>query len=136
MQSPEPLPPTTPYEGSADFAPPPYSYGSPPPGYQAPGPMYLEPPNSPLAISSLILGITGFFLLPVIGSIAAVILGHMAQGEIARSNGTLGGRSFATVGLVLGYVGLALIALFIILIIVIAIVGFAVFQQTHGATTS
>ena len=64
--------------------------------------------NSTTAIISLIAGIAGLTIFPVIGSIVAVILGHMAKGEIARSGGALGGGGAATAGLVLGYVGVGL----------------------------
>lgn len=64
--------------------------------------------TSGLAIASLISGICGWTIVPVIGSIIAVVTGHMAKNEIRRSNGTLDGSGMATAGLVLGYVGLAL----------------------------
>jgi hypothetical protein len=64
--------------------------------------------NSTTAIISLVAGILGLTVFPFIGSIIAVVLGHMAKGEIARSGGTLGGSGAATFGLVLGYIGLAL----------------------------
>ena len=67
--------------------------------------------NSTTAIISLIAGVAGLTVFPVVGSIVAVILGHMAKGEIARSGGALGGGGAATVGLVLGYVGIGLTVL-------------------------
>jgi hypothetical protein len=77
----------------------------PPPQYPPPSqPMPLQ--NSTTAIISLVAGILGLTLFPFIGSIIAVILGHMAKGEIARSGGTIGGSGAATAGLVLGYIGL------------------------------
>ncbi len=77
-----------------------------PPPYQ-PAPLQ----NSTTAIISLVAGIAGLTIFPVLGSIVAVILGHMAKGEIARSGGTLGGAGAATAGLVLGYIGIALTVL-------------------------
>jgi hypothetical protein len=77
-----------------------------PPPYQ-PAPLQ----NSTTAIISLIAGIAGLTVFPVVGSIVAVILGHMAKGEIARSGGALGGGGAATAGLVLGYVGIGLTVL-------------------------
>jgi hypothetical protein len=76
--------------------PPPY-----PPPYQ---PALQQ--NSTTSIISLVAGIAGLTIFPFIGSVIAVILGHMAKGEIARSGGTLGGSGAATWGLVLGYIGL------------------------------
>jgi hypothetical protein len=61
-----------------------------------------------MAIISLIAGITGFSVFPLIGSIVAVVTGHMAKKEIRESNGMIGGDGLATFGLVLGYAGLAI----------------------------
>jgi hypothetical protein len=46
-----------------------------------------------------------------LGSLAAVVLGHLARGEIRRSGGRIGGTGLATAGLVLGYLGLAVTVL-------------------------
>jgi hypothetical protein len=77
-----------------------------PPPYQ-PAPVQ----NSTTAIISLIAGILGLTAFPGLGSIIAVITGHMAKGEIARSGGTLGGGGAATFGLILGYIGIVLMVL-------------------------
>ena len=79
----------------------------PPPQYPPPY-QPLPQQNSTTAIISLVSAILGLTLFPLIGSIIAVVLGHMAKGEIARSGGTLGGAGAATFGLVLGYIGLGL----------------------------
>ena len=65
-------------------------------------------PNSTLAIASLISGILGWTLLPIIGAPVAVITGHMAKSEIKKSKGQLAGEGMATAGLILGYAALAL----------------------------
>lgn len=94
--------------------------GSPLPGspaYRAPLPPGFVAPTSGKAIASLISGIF-FFFLPA--SIAAVILGHISLSEIRKSTGRLKGQGIATVGLVLGYVGIAAIP-FILIIAAIAI---------------
>ncbi len=69
------------------------------------------PPTSNTAIISLIAGILGLSLFPIIGSIVAVITGQMARREIRESAGTLGGEGLATAGLVLGWVGIGLTVL-------------------------
>jgi hypothetical protein len=47
--------------------------------------------------------IAGWTVLPFLGSIVAIITGHMAKGEISRSGGTVTGGGMATFGLILGY---------------------------------
>ena len=47
--------------------------------------------------------------------IAAIILGHLSLSDIRKSAGRLGGRGIAIAGLVLGYAGIALIALILII---------------------
>ena len=66
------------------------------------------PSNSTMAIVSLVSGILGWTALPLLGSIVAVVTGHMAKREIEESRGTLGGDGFATAGLILGYSSLVL----------------------------
>ena len=79
--------------------------------------------SSTTAIISLIAGIGGVTVIPVIGSIVAVITGHMAKKEIAASMGRLTGEGLATVGLVLGYLNLALAVLGLCLAILALILG-------------
>ncbi|MEP6908721.1 MAG: DUF4190 domain-containing protein [Pseudoxanthomonas sp.] len=76
--------------------------------------------NSSLAIVSLISGILGWSLLPLIGSIVAVITGHLARKEIRR-NPALDGDVMAVIGLVLGW-----------LAIVGAIIGVVAFIMLFG----
>jgi hypothetical protein len=61
--------------------------------------------TSSLAIASLLLGIVG--LIPPC-SILAIIFGHMASRDIARSHGALSGRTLAVVGMVFGYVSVGI----------------------------
>lgn len=64
--------------------------------------------TSTLAIVSLVCGILGWTLLPMLGSLAAIITGHMARSEIRREPGRLQGDGLAVGGLVLGYVAIGL----------------------------
>lgn len=66
-------------------------------------------PNSNMALASLILGILGWTILPILASIAAIITGHMAKKEIKESMGQLGGDGMATAGLVMGYASVAIV---------------------------
>jgi hypothetical protein len=56
-----------------------------------------------LAIVSLVTGLLWFVW---IGSVAAVVTGHMALYRISRSHGTEYGRTAALIGLMFGYFGL------------------------------
>jgi type II secretory pathway pseudopilin PulG len=76
------------------------------------------PEKSGKATASLIFGI--LLCLSPFSSIAAVVLGHLALSEIKKSAGRLAGHGIAVAGLVLGYVGLALVP-FILIIAAIAI---------------
>jgi hypothetical protein len=78
--------------------------------------------TSGYAIASLILGIAGFFVFPIVPSILAVVFGQKAREELRRDT-TLGGEGLATAGIVLGWVGIALVAivlLFVLLLVVLA----------------
>ncbi len=68
-------------------------------------------PNSSMAILSLIAGILGLTMFPVLGSIAALITGQMAKREINESGGTLGGEGLAQAGIIMGWIGVALTVL-------------------------
>jgi hypothetical protein len=74
--------------------------------------------TSSLAIASLLLGIVG--LIPPC-SILAIIFGHMASRDIARSQGALSGRTLAVVGMVFGYVSVGItfvaVAFFVMLVV-------------------
>ena len=66
--------------------------------------------TSGYAIASLILGIAGFFVVPIVPSILAVVFGQKAKEELRRDP-TLGGEGLATAGIVLGWVGIALVGI-------------------------
>ena len=98
-------------------------------------PSYYAPPNSSMAVISLVSGILGWTILPVLGSIVAIVTGHMAKNEIRESNGRIGGDGLATAGLILGYLslGLGLIGLCIglfFLVLFPLIFGVAIWQSS------
>lgn len=70
-----------------------------------------------LAIVSLISGILGWTVLPFLGSIVAIVCGHMARSEIRRSPHTQEGDGLAVAGLVMGYLVIALSILAVIAVI-------------------
>ena len=73
--------------------------------------------TSTLAIISLVSGILGWTLLPWLGSLAAVITGHLARAEIRRNAATMEGDGLAIAGLVLGWAVIAFSVLALLAII-------------------
>ena len=85
----------------------------PPPGWPPTGQHYVQQGRtSGLAIASMVLGIVWVYW---IGSILAVIFGHIAISQTKRDP-TLRGRGMAIAGLVLGYVGIAVLIVTILAI--------------------
>jgi hypothetical protein len=80
---------------TADVTPP-----APPP---APVFVRTSAPTNGFAIASLVTGILWMWWL---GSVLAVVFGHIALRQIAASGGRQGGRGIAVAGVVLGYLGL------------------------------
>lgn len=97
--------------GSAGQAPQPYSY--PPQGY--PGGQR----TNGMAIAAMICGIAQFFGFWLLGTIPAVVLGHIARRQIRQTGEQ--GAGMALAGLILGYVGLALSVIAVILIAVLVV---------------
>jgi len=64
--------------------------------------------TSAMAIVSLVAGLLGWSLLPVIGSVVAIVTGHLARVEIRRRPDALEGDGLAVAGLVLGYLMVAM----------------------------
>ncbi|KAF1687717.1 hypothetical protein B1992_03430 [Pseudoxanthomonas broegbernensis] len=64
--------------------------------------------TSSLAITSLVSGILGWTLLPFLGTLVAIVTGHMARKEIRNSGGRLDGDGLAIGGLILGWLATAL----------------------------
>jgi Domain of unknown function (DUF4190) len=111
----------------------PHPFGTPPgwhDPYQAPASMYAAPSTSPTAVVSLISGLLAWFLFPGLGAIIAVITGHIALTEIRQSAGRVGGAELARVGLVLGYLQLAL-ALLALLVVIVLFLGVGVLAIQH-----
>lgn len=71
------------------------------------------------AIISVISGVLGWLGVFGLGGLAAVICGHVAKNQIRDSAGRQGGDSLATIGLVLGYLNIALTLLGICLFVLI-----------------
>ena len=82
--------------------------------------------TSSLAIISLVSGLLGWTLLPWLGSLVAIITGHMARAEIRRNPETMEGDGLALAGLVLGWlmVGLTVIGILIVILFFGSILAF------------
>jgi type II secretory pathway pseudopilin PulG len=91
-----------------------------------PAAMAVKSGTSGLAITSLVSGILGFVSLGV-GSIVAIITGHLALSEIKKSIGAIGGKGMAVAGLILGYSFICLTVLAIIASL--AVPAYAMVQQ-------
>lgn len=122
----QPTPPPAP--GQQPYAPQPYAqqqgypqqYAPVPPGYAQAGygqagygyaPVTLAPTNT-LAIVSLICGLVGLlttWFIPLVVSIAAVVMGHIAKRQIAERGEN--GSGLAVAGLVTGYIVIGLTVL-------------------------
>jgi hypothetical protein len=67
----------------------------------------VEERTNVVALVALAFGVLGFFVIPIVGSIAGLILGLRAKRSIELSEGKEGGRELAVAGMVLSSVGLA-----------------------------
>jgi len=70
-------------------------------------PLVFIRPGSRVNTLSVVSLVAGFLWLGWLGSLAAIVTGHIALGQIRRAAGTETGRAAALVGLCLGYCGLA-----------------------------
>lgn len=92
-------------EFGADLAAKQGSAGSAAPPMMGAAPPALPPrPRSGMAIASLVFGILSMVGCPIIASLPAIILGHIAHSRNRRSPHEYGGGGLATAGFVLGYV--------------------------------
>ena len=65
-------------------------------------------PSSTLAIVSLVSAILGFTMVPVIGTIVALITGYMARSETRSIPARASGDGLATAGIIMGWIQVAL----------------------------
>jgi uncharacterized protein DUF4190 len=59
--------------------------------------------TEPLAIFSLVLAILSWFFCLLLGSIPAIVCGHLARSRIRRSNGSLRGMNLTVAALIIAY---------------------------------
>lgn len=70
-----------------------------------------ELPTSTLAMVSLVSAILGFTLVPVVGTIVALITGYMARNETRAIPPRVSGDNLATAGIVMGWIQVALMVI-------------------------
>lgn len=117
-----PAPPSGPPSYWQQPAPPPYGHGYPPPYPPVFAAPYSGRTNT-LAIVSLV---SAFFV-----SVAAIVTGHIALGQIKRTGEQ--GRGLAIAGLVIGYAGAVGTALLVAFLLVVGLIGgFATTTSSYG----
>ena len=89
------------------------------------------PTSSGKSTAALVLGILGLLFCPFICSVLALVFGYQSRREIDASGGRMSGRGNATAGIVLGWIGVALSAIFLILIVI----GLAAGDSSSGGGT-
>jgi hypothetical protein len=77
---------------------------------------------STMAVVSLIAGIAGWTLIPMLGSLVAIGVGWQALREIRASEGRLRGNALAVIGIVLGMVPMLLLCFVFFLVTIGAVV--------------
>ncbi|QWF15301.1 DUF4190 domain-containing protein [Lysobacter capsici] len=80
--------------------------------------------TNPLAVISLICGLLSWFVLPIVGSIGAIVSGHMARAQIGREPTRYEGDGMAIAGLVLGWASV-IVGLLTLLVVVLFFGGLA-----------
>jgi hypothetical protein len=55
-----------------------------------------------------------------VGSILAIVLGFIARSQIKASQGRQSGQGMATAGIILGFVGVALIVIYVVAVALLA----------------
>jgi TPP-dependent 2-oxoacid decarboxylase len=87
----------------------------------APTHYYVSRPTNGLAVTSLVMGVLGWSLLPIIGAVIAVGAGHAARRAILRTGD--GGNGLALAGLILGWLQVGPLLLLLVAI------GWAIFKS-------
>ena len=71
--------------------------------------------SSGKATAALVMGILGLLFCPLVCSVLALVFGYQSRREMDASGGRLGGRGNATAGIVLGWIGLAIMVALLVL---------------------
>lgn len=93
-------------------------------------PSYLPPavlPTSGLATVSMITGILGFIMAPLICSIIAIITGYQARKETRAVPPRASGDGMATAGIVMGWIQIGLIVVAVCCLVAYFVVFLGIF---------
>ncbi len=86
--------------------------------------------TSSMSVISLVLGIASYFVIPLLGAIAAVITGNLARKKIHQNPDQYTGEGFARWGVILGWINIGFsfvglcIAVFVLILTILTAVGF------------
>jgi uncharacterized membrane protein YidH (DUF202 family) len=72
-----------------------------------------------LALTSLIAGLCGLSLVPLVGSVVAVVTGHLALNQVRETGED--GEVLAKAGLWLGYLAIALVVLAVAFLLLVVL---------------
>jgi hypothetical protein len=81
--------------------------------------------TSGAAIASLVLGIVGVTVFPLIPSVLALVFGSRARDEM-RADPAVSGEGLATAGVILGWIGVAISLIGLLFLVVALVVVFSV----------
>src|SRR5215217_7403659 len=98
--------------------------------YGPPNP-YGPQQSSGSATASLVLGICGFVVCPLVCSVLAIVFANKAYREIDASGGRVGGRGLAQAGLILGWVGVGLCVVGLLFFIALIVIGISAGTSTY-----
>ncbi|MDR1152491.1 MAG: DUF4190 domain-containing protein [Bifidobacteriaceae bacterium] len=101
------------------------------PGYQGPGGGWASSEENGTGTAAMILGILGLTVLPLIGSIVAIVLGN--KGRRAADEGRATNRSSSVAGIIMGWVGIGLGILTIVLVVFLFMVGLGAYNNGHDS---
>lgn len=87
--------------------------------------------TSSLAVVSLVAGILGWTLMPLLGSLGAIVAGHLARAEIRRQPERFQGDGLAVGGLILGWAAV-LVGVVSLLVVVLFFGGLAWLVSTQS----
>ncbi len=92
----------------------------------------LKPRNSGFAVASLILGMVGLTICPLLGSILALIFGLFGKSDIKHGKGSVKGSGMATAGITLGVIGIVIPLVFAAVAIPLGIIFVKPELKTSG----